>query len=90
VKRVLAAGLGLGAVNALLALLAVHLFRSSDLAGLGWFGSSSQMPRRYADYLPGTGQHTSALLVLAVVMAFLVVNSAMLGVGYRVGRRTRG
>jgi hypothetical protein len=30
------------------------------------------------------------LLVLAVVMAFLVVNSAMLGVGYRVGRRTRG
>jgi hypothetical protein len=83
------AGLGLGAVNAVLALLAVHLFRSSDLGGLGWFGSSDNMPRRYADYLPGTNHHTSIVLALAVVAAFLVVNSVMLGLGYRVGRRVR-
>jgi hypothetical protein len=88
VKRTLGAGLGLGAVNALLALLAVHLFRSSEQGGLGWFGSSDDMPRRYADYLPGTSPHTPALLVIAVVIAFLVVNSLMLGLGYRLGRRT--
>jgi hypothetical protein len=87
VKRTLGAGLGLGAVNALLALLAVHLFRTSEQGGLGWFGSSADMPRRYADYLPGTSHHTSALLVLAVVITFLVVNSAMLGFGFRLGRR---
>jgi hypothetical protein len=87
VKRTLGAGLALGAVNALLALLAVHLFRASEQGGLGWFGSSNNMPRRYADYLPGQSQHTSVVLVLTVVLAFLVVNSLMLGLGYRVGRR---
>jgi hypothetical protein len=89
VRRVLAAGLGLGAVNALLALLSGHLIRKSEQGGLGWFGSTSQMPRRYADYLPGTAAHPSAWLVLAVVLAFLVMNSALLGVGYRVSRRPR-
>jgi hypothetical protein len=89
VKRILGVGLGLGAVNAALALLAVHLFRSSELGGFGWFGSSDNMPRRYADYLPGSSHHTSVVLVLAVILAFLVVNSAMLGLGYRVGRRAR-
>jgi heme/copper-type cytochrome/quinol oxidase subunit 1 len=87
VKRTLGAGLGLGAVNALLALLAVHLFRASELGGLGWFGGSSGMPRRYADYLPGPSHHTSALLVLVVVIAFLAANIVMLDVGYRLGRR---
>jgi hypothetical protein len=89
VKRTLAAGVGLGAVNALLALLAAHLIHTSEQGGLGWFTSPSQMPRRYADYLPGTGAHPSAWLVLAVVLAFLVMNSALLGVGYRVGQRDR-
>jgi hypothetical protein len=68
VKRTMGAGLGLGAVNAVLALLAVHLFRSSDLGGLGWFGGSDGLPREYADYLPGPSHHTSVLLVLAVVI----------------------
>jgi hypothetical protein len=87
VKRTLGAGLGLGAVNAMLALLALHLFRTSELGGLGWFDPATDMPREYADYLPGTSHHTSVLFVVAVVLAFLVANSVMLGFGYRIGRR---
>jgi hypothetical protein len=84
VERTLAAGLGLGAVNALLALLAVHVFRQS---GLGWFGSPSTMPRRYADYLPGSTTHTSVALVVVLVAAFLVANTVAVGFGYRLTRR---
>jgi hypothetical protein len=87
VERTLAAGLGLGAVNALLALLAVHLFRQSELGGLGWFGSPNTMPRRYADYLPGSTTHTSVTLVVVLVAAFLVANTVAVGFGYRLTRR---
>jgi hypothetical protein len=67
----------------------VHLFRSSDLGGLGWFGSSDAMPRRYADYLPGTAPHISVALVVVLVAAFIAANTVAVGFGYRLTRRQR-
>jgi hypothetical protein len=89
-RRTLAAGLGIGAVNALLALLAVRLLKAHDsLSSFGWFGSSNAMPRRYADYLPGTTSHLSAAVIAVLVAAFLVANVAVLGFGYSLGRGRR-
>jgi hypothetical protein len=90
VRRTLGAGLGIGAVNAVLAVLAVRLLKAHDsLSSFGWFGSSNAMPRRYADYLPGTTSHLSAALVIVLVAAFLVANVAVLGLGHSLGRRRR-